>query len=133
MIEQFVANDLLQLKTNRLLPKLLWPLEKSENALLQQNRIAALLNAIVSFKDGRKYFDGISMVETLSAVATGNSSIERNTLDNLIAVMGKLSINAHHRLDFAKKGLQRLIFLRQNLEKHLIQFVYQLQVYWIGY
>lgn len=104
-IEQFVANDLLQLKTNRLLPKLLWPLEKSENALFQQSRFASLLNAIVSFKDGRKYFDGLSMAEILSANAIGNSSIERNTLDNLIAVMGKLSINAYHRLDFAKRGL----------------------------
>lgn len=105
MIEQFVANDLLRLNTNRLLPKLLWPLDKSENDLFQQNCIASLLNAIVSFTNGRKYFDGISMAETLSANAIGNSSIERNTLDNLIAVMGKLSINAYHRLDFAKMGL----------------------------
>lgn len=104
MIEKFIANDLLQLRANCLLPKLLWPLDYSENVLVQQNRIASLLNAVVSYKEGRKYFDEISMFEILTANALGNSSVEKNTLEHLIAVMAKLSVNTFHRNDFGKWG-----------------------------
>lgn len=103
-IKQFSTNDLLQLRANRLLPKLLWPLDESENALVQQNCVASLLNAIVSYKSGREYFDGISMFDTLTANALGNSLIEKKTADNLIAVMAKLSINAYHRHNYGKSG-----------------------------
>lgn len=103
-IKQFIANDLLQLKTNNLLTKLLWPLDRSENSFVQQNCVASLLNALVSYKEGRKYFDGISMLKTLTTNTLGNSLIEKNTLDNLIAVMAKLSIAAYHRQDFDKSG-----------------------------
>lgn len=103
-IKQFSANDLLQLRANRLLPKLLWPLDESENALVQQNCVASLLNAIVSYKEGREYFNGIAMFDTLTAHALGNSLIEKNTLDNVIAVLAKLSINVFHRDNFGKSG-----------------------------
>lgn len=103
-IQQFIAHDLLKLKANRLLSKLLWPLDDTENALVQQNCVASLLNAIVSHKEGRRYFDGTPMFETLTASALGDSLIEKNTLDNLIATMAKLSINVNHRQDFAKRG-----------------------------
>lgn len=104
MIGQFIANDLLQLRANCLLPKLLWPLDYSENSLVQQNCIASLVNAVVSYKEGRTYFDGISMFETLTVNALENSSVEKNTLDHLIAVMAKLSVNTFHRHDFGKRG-----------------------------
>lgn len=106
-LRQFVANDLFQLKTNRLLPKLLWPLDESENARIQQNCVAALLNAIVSRNEGHKYVEGISMCDTLTANALGSSLIETNTRDNLIAVMAKLSIARFHRHDFMQNGLWR--------------------------
>lgn len=95
---------MLQLKTNHLLRKLLWPLDESESALVQQNCVASLLNAIVSHTEGRKYFDGIPTVDAFTAGALGSSLIERNTLDSLIAAMAKLSISGYHRHEFGKCG-----------------------------
>lgn len=124
-IKQFIANDLLQLKANRLLPKLLWPLDDTEDALVQQNCVASLLNAIVSFKEGRKYFDGIPMFDTLTANALGNSFIEKNTFENLIAVMAKLSVAACHRHDFRKNGKMTIFVTKTNYFCIFLSFAFR--------
>lgn len=73
------------------------------------------MNALVSYKKGRRYFSNRSIIRMLIWGEIGRHNIDSNMGDNLIGIMMKLSWNRFHRSDMIKNGLFR--WLLQHMEE----------------
>lgn len=117
ILDDLVKNDIFEIrseyKSKNLLETLLWPLHEVKESLVVQNFTARLLNAIVSSKIGRDYFDNVSIVESLvwdlgqniQSVRTFHRNfIEIDTVEQLAASLAKLSLNQFQQCDMIEKG-----------------------------
>ncbi|KAJ6648883.1 LisH domain-containing protein ARMC9, partial [Pseudolycoriella hygida] len=85
--------------------------------------IAQFVNALVSFKLGRNYFNNRSIIRTLIWGEIGRDNIEKSTGDNLVGIMTKLSYSRFQCSDMIKNGLLSW------LVKHMEEVEYSLSKY----
>lgn len=92
-----IAGERMKSKSNERLEKRL--------TLSNQTSIAQFVNAMVSYKLGRSYFNSRSIIGMLTWGDIGRDNIDRIMGDNLMGIMMKLSGSRFQRKDMLKNGL----------------------------
>ncbi|XP_037048678.1 uncharacterized protein LOC119083142 [Bradysia coprophila] len=114
-IEEIVKFDLFgvqcECRSKPLLGDLFWPLTPSHQL---QTSIAQFVNALVSYKVGRNYFNNRPIIGMLTWGDIGRDNIDQIMGDNLMGIMMKLSLNRFQRTDMIKNGL--ISWLMQHME-----------------